>query len=64
MGENRKVSKGEVTYVYIVMADDCNEGDCQCTLESVDSVWFNKGAANTRAGQVYHGRVITEKVQR
>jgi len=43
--------------VYLVIEDYCNERDCDCVLEGVDSVWLDKEKANARAQWVYRGRV-------
>ena len=48
--------------VYLVYADDCNENDCGCWSESVDSIWFDEEAAKKQAGKVYHGRVDPQEV--
>ncbi len=50
-------------FVFIVISDDCNEGECDCTLESIDSVWFNEDKANDRAKEVYHGHVQKEVIK-
>ena len=46
--------------VYLVFSDDCNEADCGCFIESVDSVWLNEADANKRCKEVYHGRVDSQ----
>ena len=48
--------------VYIVMVDDCNENDCGCYSESIDSVWFDEEKANKRAEERYNGRVSEQNV--
>lgn len=49
--------------VYIVFQDNCNEGDCDCLLESLDSVWEDEKKAKTRAAQTYNGRVECQEVK-
>lgn len=43
--------------VYIVMTDDCNENDCGCYSESIDSVWLNEEKAKEKAKSSYKGYV-------
>ena len=45
------------------MVDDCNEGDCNCRLESIDSIWFDEEKANEQAKKRYHGTVTEEEVR-
>jgi hypothetical protein len=54
-----EVPIGGCMEIFIVFADDCNENDCGCWLESIDSVWLKRSAADERLKQVYHGRVDT-----
>ena len=48
--------------VFIVMTDDCNENDCGCYIESVDSVHATEKSAILRCSQVYRGRIQCEYV--
>jgi hypothetical protein len=43
--------------IYIVLTDDCNENDCGCFLESIESVWLDEKKATERANQLYNARV-------
>jgi hypothetical protein len=49
--------------VYIVLSDDCNENDCGCFSESIESVWLDEKKANKRAKELYNGRVSDHEVR-
>lgn len=49
--------------VYIVMTDDCNENDCGCYIESIDSIWLDEEKAKKRAKEVFRGYVTSEEVR-
>lgn len=48
--------------VFLVIEDYCNEEDCGCKLEGVESVWLDKEKASARSKLVYQGRVEEIKV--
>jgi hypothetical protein len=45
--------------IHIVMSDDCNEEDCGCVLESIDSVFLDETKAHRRAKELFVGRVVS-----
>lgn len=49
--------------VYLVFTDDCNEEDCGCYIESVDSVYLSKEEAEKKAKEVYRGEVREYNVE-
>jgi len=51
--------KQKIQLLYLVMSDDCNEGECDCILESPDSIWDDKKLAEKRCKEVYKGRIIS-----
>uniref|UniRef100_A0A6M3K5K8 Uncharacterized protein n=1 Tax=viral metagenome TaxID=1070528 RepID=A0A6M3K5K8_9ZZZZ len=51
------------TKVYVVMSDDCREGDCGWRLESIDSIWLDKEKAEGRAKKRYNGYVIDWEIE-
>ena len=44
------------------MQDDCNENDCGCYSESIDSIWFDKNKAEKVAETRYHAHVDEHEV--
>ena len=49
--------------IYIVYADSCNEDDCGCYIEHVDSLWLKEEDAEKRRKEVYNGRVSFEEAK-
>lgn len=49
--------------VYVVLSADCNEADCGCYLESIDSIWLSKDKAISRAEERYNGRVVRYTIE-
>jgi len=49
--------------IYIVKSDDCNENDCGCYTESIDSIYLTLVEAVARANKLYHGSVAEYEVE-
>ena len=49
--------KMQMNKVFIVKVDDCNENDCGCSSESIDSIWLDKTKAEEQAKRRYRGYV-------
>lgn len=49
-------------HVYIVLSEDCNEKDCNCESESIDSVWLDEENAKKQVEKRWRARVSKQKI--